>query len=169
MQLGGCSKRNKETDMESIRRSLAELFRKPNRTLRLTFSYQGNQVQLISRQSVEMISPPSEPIVGEEEQAGFWYELRDAQDLILYRRAINNPIEFAVEVRTDDPERPLARQQITDPQGIFVLLMPDLTEARTLVIFSSPLEPEAAIAIAPARELARFNITQNPESEEVAL
>jgi hypothetical protein len=153
--------------MESIRRSLAELFRKPNQTLRLTFSYQGNQVQLISRQSVEMISPPSDPVVGEEGQTGFWYELRDSQDRILYRRAINNPIEFEVEVRTGDPERPLARERVTDPQGIFVLLMPDLAEARTLVIFSSPLEPEAAIAIAPARELTRFDLTQNPESEEV--
>ena len=135
-----------------------------NRSLRLTFSYEGSDVRLVSKQNIEMLSPPSDPIRAQEEQAGFWYELRDAEGRTLYRRVIQNPIKFAFEVRSD-PERPLAWQKMSEPRGDFVLLMPELEQGKTLVLFSSPLEPEGDLG--PAKELTRFNLEQVPNGKRV--
>lgn len=143
----------------------AQPSKKKDLALRLMFSYEGRDVRLVSRQSVEMVTPPSDPIRVQEGQAGFWYELRDAEGRTLYRRVIQNPIKFAVEVRSDDPKRPLMWQKVSEPRGSFVLLMPDLKQAYTLVLFGSPPEPEAAAE--PAKEIARFNLTQVPEGKGV--
>lgn len=136
-----------------------------NRALRLTFSYEDSNVRLASIQKVEMLAPPSDPIRAQDgQEAGFWYELRDGEGRTLYRRVIQNPIKFAFEVRSD-PERPLAWQKVSGPRGEFVLLMPELEKAKTLVLFSSPLEPEGALG--PAKELTRFNLEQGSENKRV--
>ncbi len=134
-----------------------------SRTLRLTFSYEGHNVRLVSRQSVEMIPPSSDPITLEEERSGFWYELQDKQGRVLYRRVVHNPIRFEAEVFSHHPEVPLTRTKIDNPQGMFQLLVPETHEAATLVLFSSPLEPE--FAGEPARELARFQLTPGNEDQ----
>lgn len=131
-----------------------------NRAMRLTFSYEGSNVRLASMQRIEMLAPRSDPIRTQEGHAGFWYELRDAEGRTLYRRVIQNPIKFAFEVRSD-PERPLAWQKVSEPRGNFVLLMPDIEQAKMVVLFSSPLEPEGVPG--PAKELTRFNLEQIPD------
>ena len=143
----------------------AQTVKQRDRSLRLTFSYEGSDVRLVSRQSVEMVPPPSDHLRTLEGQTGFWYELRDAEGRTLYRRITETPVKFAAEVRSDDPRRPLTWEKVSRPQGHFVLLMPDLDQARTLVLFSSPLEPEAAAK--PAKEIARFDLQQGPESREI--
>lgn len=141
--------------------------RKPNfPTLRLTLTYEGSDLRLTSRENVQMVSPPSDPIRPQKGETGFWYEVRDGEDRTLYRRVIQNPIKFAVEVRSDDPERPLAWQEVSEPRGEFILLVPDLDRAHMLVLFSSPLEP--GVAPRPAKEIARFDLVQGPEGKEVA-
>jgi hypothetical protein len=133
--------------------------------MRGTFTYVGSAVQLVSMDRLEMVPPPSDPTPAQLRLTGFWYELRDAQGRTLYRRVIQNPMQ-AAEVRTDDPRRPLARQAISQPRGSFILLMPDLPEGESLVLFSSPLEPEAIAA--PAQEIARFDLRQPPPGKEQA-
>jgi hypothetical protein len=125
-------------------------------SIRLHFSYKGYAVRLLSRQKVEMIPPPSDQLEPQEGQSGFWYEVRDAANRTLYRRITHNPIKVATEVRSDDPARPLAWQQMSDPQGEFFLLIPELEKGQTLVLFSSPLIPREAAD--PAMEIARFDL-----------
>lgn len=137
--------------------------KQPNRSLRLTFSYEGSDVRLVSMKSIEMLSPPSDPIQTQEGQAGFWYELRDAEGLTLYRRVIQNPIKFASEVRSDNPKRPLEWRKVIEPRGDFVLIVPDLPQAKTVKLFSSPLEPEGTLM--PASELTHFSLKQVPEGK----
>lgn len=127
-----------------------------SRTLRLTFSYEGSNVRLVSRQSVEMMPPPSDPLTPQEERSGFWYELQDEQERVLYRRVVHNPIRFEAEVFSHHPEVPLTRIKVDNPQGAFQLLVPETDEAAALVLFSSPLEPE--FSGEPARELVRFDL-----------
>lgn len=145
-------------------KNVTQATEKPNRTMRLTFSYEGSNVRLASMQKIEMLAPQSDTIRVQEGQAGFWYELRDVEGRTLYRRVIQNPIKFAFEVRSD-PERPLAWKKVSGPRGEFVLLMPELEQAKTLVLFSSPLEPEGSPG--PAKELTRFNLEEGPESKRV--
>jgi hypothetical protein len=123
--------------------------------LRLVFSYDGEDVRLVSQQSVEMVVPPSDPIPAEG-QTGFWYELKDRKEQTLYRRFMHNPIRFAAEIRSDDPNRPFTWQEVSEPHGTFVLLVPDL-KAATLTFFSGSLKPEAAFKRAKA--IARFDLT----------
>ncbi len=133
------------------------------RTLRLTFSYEGSTVRLVSRQSVEMITPPASPYPIREGQTGFWYELRERGGKVLYQRAVHNPIHFDVEIFSDDPQQPMSRQKVDNPSGIFVLFVPDIPEGYNVVLFSSPLTQEEATK--PAQELARFTVAQEPKGE----
>jgi len=76
---------------------------------------------------------------------------------------MQNPIKFAFEVRSDDPKRPLVWHKVSESRGNFVLLMPDLEQAKTLVLISSPLELERAAL--PAKELIRFDLEQVSEDK----
>lgn len=123
------------------------------RSLRLIFIYEGDKIRLKSQQSVTMIPPAPTTKRSQEKQSGFWYELRDQDGRPVYYKVMHNPIRFDVEV-FDVPGEEIIRQPIEYPRGTFQLLVPDTKEARELVLFSSPLKPEAAGE--PAREIARF-------------
>jgi len=131
------------------------------RSMRLVFSYEGRDVNLVSRQSVEMKSPVSDELQTREGQPGFWYELRDGQGRTLYRRITQNPIRYSAEVRSDDRTRPLEWQRKSEAKGTFVLHVPELEQARFLLVFSSPLEP--AESGKPATEFARFDLQKGKE------
>jgi hypothetical protein len=137
-----------------------------NKALRLTFEYEGSSVKLVSTQRVDMILPPSHPLETKEEQSGFWFTLSDAQGKSVYRRAMSNPIRYDREVFSNDPAHPsIQRVPVEKPKGTFVMLVPDVSNARTVQLFSHPLEPAAAARGLPARELAKFTITQEQIQE----
>lgn len=138
-----------------------------NRSWRLTFSYEGRYLQLVSLQSIGMRSPPSVPLTMEEDQSGFWYELQDKNRGVLYRYVIYNPIRIEAEIFSNDPSVPMRRVKIKNPRGTFQLLAPQIDEADSLVLFSSPLEPEHSGE--PARELARFDLKSGCEGKAIHL
>lgn len=132
-----------------------------NRALRLTFQYDGPNVKLISSQSVEMKLPPSHPLTGQEGQSGFWFTLSDAQGKPVYRRVLQNPIRYDREVFSNDPKQPsIQRVKVDEPKGTFVVLVPELAGARTLQLFSHPLNLESHGMA--ALEIARFNLAAQP-------
>jgi hypothetical protein len=106
-------------------------------TLRLTFSYAGNDVRLIRSQRVAMITPPSvtpPPVPG---QSGYWFEVRDAYSTLLYHRHLHAPIRTSVEVFSDGQKQPITRVDIAAPVGQFELLVPDLPAAHTFSFHAS--------------------------------
>jgi hypothetical protein len=127
--------------------------------LRLTFSYEGNTVQLLTQQNLDTLVPPSDSLDDFTGQAGFWYELRDAAAQPVYRRIMENPIQFSLEGPPDDPENmsDLHRVQVDNPLGVFTLLVPNLAEAQTLALVSSPLDSETLAE--PATDLAVFDLS----------
>lgn len=133
-----------------------------NRVLRFTFSYGDGHVQLVSVQKVEMRSQPSEPGQVPEGQSGFWFELRDIEGKVLYWRFVRNPIRLTSEVFSNEAGPSISRVKIDNPRGAFELVVPEIEEAATIVLFSSPLDP--AHEGEPARELARFPIAHENES-----
>ena len=92
--------------------------------LRLTFSFDGPQIQLTLRETVEMTLPPSVALTDEPPGAAFWYELQDGERTPLYRRTQRNPLDSRVEVRTGDPEEPWAYVDSGRAAGTFTLLVP---------------------------------------------
>jgi hypothetical protein len=132
--------------------------------VRLTFSYKGEALELIKQQSLEMIPPPSDELEVQKEASGFWVEISDAKRNVLYRRATDNPIRHYAEVRSDDPDRPLAMQEVKDPSGIFTILVPDILEAAEVALFSSPFEEKKRLL--PAVEIARFELRGRKERRQ---
>lgn len=102
-----------------------------------TFSLQGQTLvtKRIPRSDLLPLSPG--PL------SGFWYELQDDNGSVLYRRVIGNPMRAAFEgPDLENGNQPVLIDTIADPMT-FALLVPLLSSATQVVIFSSPLEPGA--------------------------
>jgi len=121
-----------------------------------------------------MICPPSigqRPEVGRH--GGFWVELRDPNEQVLFHRVLDSPLGDSVEVHSPDGkiERVMG---VPTADSIFEVLVPDTDEATTVALIGEYLDTEKAMreraerasdvakgARAPeggARELARFEI-----------
>jgi hypothetical protein len=136
----------------------------------LTFSYRGSQVQLILMETIDMIVPPSLAITSQPPGSEFWYELHDGRGMPLYRRVQRNPLDSSVEVRTDDPERPLAHLDSGLAEGEFTLLLPNLPQARSVVLYEWSLPEDALQRDLPPvpSEIARFVVGRAIDRKAVA-
>lgn len=138
----------------------------PTKALRLTFSYDGDKVKLISQQRTDMIVPPSDPVTGFRQQKGFWAEVKSESDKTLYRQVMHNPTRNDAEV-FPDPEVPgegISRQPAPKRKGVFVVVVPDTEKGNEVTLSRSPAEetgPESgirALASKPAAEILRFKL-----------
>jgi hypothetical protein len=107
-----------------------------------------------------MICPPS---IGERPKAGlnggFWIELRDKKDHVLFHRVLSNPLGNSVEVHS--PDGRIQRVFGAAEESSFEVLLPDYAEAKTIIFLGESLESAADKEgkITTARELARFNVS----------
>lgn len=125
--------------------------------LRLTFSYNREGVTLDFIRRLEgMPTPESDPL-GHDQEAGFWYELRDADNTTLYRQVLHNPLRYDAEIYSEDEET-IVRQVFDDYADTFDLLVPALATATQVALFSSPLNPETLGEA--ATELATFSLAK---------
>jgi hypothetical protein len=123
------------------------------RAMRLTFRFEGDDVVLVRQVDVDALPPPTEQTErrGESELAGFWFELQDGAGRTVYRRTTEHPIRTRAEVPRGDGS--FVNQASIARSGSFSLLVPQVPDAREVVLFSSPLDaPDRPM---PARELAR--------------
>jgi len=131
------------------------------KAVRLTFSYDGDKVKLISQQQVEMTAPPSDATKGFAQHKGFWAELKGKQDQTLYRRVMHNPTRNDAEVFSDDPEQSISRQPAPKRKGLFVVVVPDTDQGHEVTLSRSESQGPAgvhALAAAPAKEIARIKL-----------
>lgn len=139
------------------------------RAIRLTIAYDGDRMELVSRQSVAMRVPPSDPVGGmaetaeTAEMAGFWVDLKDAEDRTLFRRVMHEPIRRDVEVFSPDPRQTIQRAPMpegAEPRGVFSVVLPEMEAAEAVSLIGPPLGPavrELGVERAePSREIARF-------------
>jgi hypothetical protein len=147
--------------------------RPSRRTLRLTFRVASGEVQLLSKERLEMICPPS---IGDRPQAGrhsgFWMELRDANERVLFHRLLHSPLANSVEVHSPDGK---IRREFGEPvENIFEVLVPDVEGARTIAMMGESLTPpspkeakatESREGEAGSRELVRFDLSQEVRDE----
>ncbi len=127
--------------------------------IRLIFSYEGNDIRLISRQRVNVVTPLSESLESSlEGQSGFWVEVRDKAGQPLRRQLMHDPIRYDAEVFSEDPGRSVARIPLERPSGVFVVLIPEIEEADHLVLIGTPLAERPALT--EAREIGRFSLAE---------
>lgn len=130
--------------------------------VRLIFSYEGDDITLVSRQRVSMRPPASEPPDRSlEGRSGFWVELRDEGGQPLRRQLMHDPIRRDAEVFSEDPDRSVARIPVERPTGVFAVLIPEIEEADHVALLGPPLEERTALA--EAREIARFSLADEAE------
>jgi hypothetical protein len=136
----------------------------PTHTLRLTFRYEGSDVSLVSSERVEMLPPPGAPQFIHEGQAGSWAELLDAQGHRIYQQLLHNPIRYEMEAPEDPDTGTLHWEEVRHPQGVFEVLVPDMAEGQTLVLFGGSRESLRQAAAterqAAATEIARIRLDE---------
>lgn len=136
----------------------------PMKAMRLTFSYDGDDVKLISQKRAEMMVPPSDPVTGFNKQKGFWAELKNERDKTLYRHVMHNPTRNDAEVFPETPGQTISREPAPKRKGVFVVVVPDADKGEEVTLSrSSPEEegPESglrALASTPATEIMRFKL-----------
>jgi hypothetical protein len=127
------------------------------RAIRLTIAYRGDDLRVVSSQSIRMAVPPSDGTYGYESNSGFWFEVRSEQNECMYRRVVPNPFAGEIEAPSGDPERPFTRTQAPGKEEVFVLLIPEIEAARELVLCGAPKGEPAA----RARPIAAIDL-RNP-------
>jgi hypothetical protein len=132
----------------------------PPQTWRFTFAYRGDQVRLVSQQSVEMLTPAPATPSPQSGESGFWAELRDVNDASLSFRVLHDPFRAVIESYSPGPTPAIRPREVSQREGTFVVLLPAIPEARSVVLFGSPAEARATGQA--ARELARFPLAQTP-------
>ena len=126
--------------------------------LRLTFSYAGSEVVLLSALTVEKALPPSDPLEAPDDVTGFFVELRNLDDQRLYRRAMHSPIRDSEEVFTPDDRESFTRVAIDKPTGVFTLVVPASREAPQLVLRNAT-NARGADRTFISDEVGRFDLT----------
>ena len=97
--------------------------------VRLTFRYDGEDVQLLSLRRVRKVLSPSETRENWQDRLGSWTEVRDADGKTLDRRVLNDPVPTDAEVFPEGLGEPITRVPLDRPSGVFSVLVPDLEGA----------------------------------------
>jgi hypothetical protein len=131
-------------------------------SLRLTFQYEHEHIELIDKKQFNIIALPSIGIKPEAgKNSGFWIELCDSDNRVIYYRVLHNPIPYTVE--SYSPDQKIHIRQVESIKGKFEILIPDIPEATKILLYSSPLNLERSLE--PAREIASFTLQQKSNSE----
>jgi hypothetical protein len=137
------------------------------KTLRLVYAYEGDEIKLVSKQSVDMLLPSPESKPEALDSFGLKYELRNKEEHPLFGNIIENPLRSDIEVFSDNPERTVRRVEMPKKKGVFVLLVPEIPEAENMVLLENkPSERglrafKAGETMTPemeTKEIARFSM-----------
>jgi len=141
----------------------------PPRATRLTFSYDGSHVSLLSVERLEMVTPPSDSLEPMETSAGFRYEVQAGDGRVLYRQLAQDPTRGWSELPTDDSSRPVVQAMGDQPKRLFVVLVPHMEKAHSVTLFAPVRGRDGTVDESqPARELFRFSFDQPPTRERPA-
>src|SRR5687767_545208 len=99
--------------------------------LRLTCTYEGEKITVISRERLEMVTQASDALEDFDQKIGFWLELRGSQGELLYRQVLDDRFRSDIEVFQDPNEAggAIVRAAIDRASGYLVPVVPDLPQA----------------------------------------
>jgi hypothetical protein len=118
---------------------------------RLTFTYDGSDIRLVAQQRVAMIAPPDDSERTYAARAGTWVEVRDATGHGLYRQILADPVRHGYEAHSADPAEGSHRVEPEAPAGVFQVVVPDLPDARDVVLHRLDDSAFAADAARPRK------------------
>jgi hypothetical protein len=129
--------------------------RRPQAAVRLIFAYDGDEIRLLSRTRLQMTLPATGEVDVADNQSGFWAEVRQADEQVLFRQPLHDPIRRDVEVFSDDPDRSVSRAPAERAEGAFTVVVPDYAEADHIAFLGGAPGPPG-LREQGSRELARF-------------
>ena len=138
-------------------------------SLRLIFEYDGDHVDLVSRQPVDMLAPPSEPLEDFSNRRGSWVELLDPNGAAVHRQVLHDPVRVSSEVFSPDPQESIRRVDRTERKGAFTVVVPDLPQAEQVAVVAEMAPPVSggveAAAVPAERRVMRFALRNSPGGE----
>jgi hypothetical protein len=120
------------------------------RTVRLIFSYEGDEVTLVSQQVVDMRA--SGPFFSDPRTPGHYVEVRSAAGDLLAGAPAANAFVGSAEVFPANAGEPIVRVDVEKPRGAFTVLVPapEASAEVALVRVQAPSAARAAGAAAGA-------------------
>jgi hypothetical protein len=112
----------------------------PPHALRLTFAWRGTQISLVGGERVAMIVPASVPEPQDADTSGYSFALLDANGNAIYRRPLHDPLRIDTEAYPPGRGRAIERVPLAATEGRFIVLVPDLADARTFRL-TGPADP----------------------------
>jgi hypothetical protein len=112
--------------------------------VRLIFEYEGDQVRLVSQQSVDVAVTGFD--IARTQQPGYYIDTRDAGGQTLARVPARGAFAGSVEVFPEQANQPITRVNVPVPQGAFTVVVPVPAGAdHVSVVRVAPPKPEAAL------------------------
>jgi len=139
-------------------------------SLRLTFRYADDRVELDRVERVAMIAPASASPSGDPE-TGYWIDVRDGEGELLYHRPLHDPMRKDLEVFGDKPGDPIYRVENSRREGEFDVLVPDVPDAAEFSLHGpapkarKPHGPSTTLLTHAFDELRRTEATSSDEPE----
>jgi len=112
--------------------------------VRLIFEYEGDQVQLVAQQRVDVAVPGLDLDVSPTPRPGHYVEVRSTTNEALSRVPIREALGGSVEVFPEEPGSPITRVDVPEPRGAFTVVLP-VSEAadQVAVVRVTQRQPEA--------------------------
>jgi hypothetical protein len=134
--------------------------------LRFTCAYEGEKINVISKERLEMVTQASDALEDFDQKIGFWLELRGSQGELLYRQVLNDPFRSDVEVfqEPDEEGGAIVRAPIEKASGYLILVVPDLAQADHISLVRT--EPEVDAQQLRVVEIASIPVTDHGDQDE---
>lgn len=142
---------------------------KPAPAMRLIFEYDGDEVRLVSQQSVDMVVTGAD--LAQVQAAGTFVDARDASDRTVARVHARGVSEGMVEVFPEKPGQPIMNVKVDRPRGAFTVVLPAPKEAAKVAVVRVKRDASRAAAAGTAigaepplqtTELASFALQRKP-------
>jgi hypothetical protein len=117
--------------------------------VRLIFAVDGDAVTLISAEDVEMRLPAGDEIDIPRDRRGFWAEVRSADDEVLHRLAVPNPLHRQAEVFTGEPDGRPHWEPVEPSPSAFTIVVPSPPEADHVALVESEPAAEEGEEVGP--------------------
>jgi len=98
----------------------------PTRATRFIFEYDGDQLRLVTQQSVEIVVPVISPTA---DAPGYYLDARDAAERTLARAEAHGAFTRSTEVFPEHLDEPIARIDVPQQRGAFIVTLPTVEAA----------------------------------------
>lgn len=99
----------------------------PRQAVRFIFEYEGEQLRLVTQQTVEMVVAETSPTAADA--PGYYLDARDSGERTLARVAAHGAFVRSTEVFPERHEQPIARIDVPRQRGAFTVTLPAVEHA----------------------------------------